>query len=427
MSAPRKMDRFRRTDGSLPPLAGGDPVLDRPMDDLRVKLRRVEDELHDLRDRRAVKKRDADAAKTQFAATPGHNTDSAEFKSAEAAVAAVKDLDGKIRDAQAAQVGILKLMGQEPEGASDGDARELERLKSQPGRWLAAVLDRRKGEIQRLPDEIRFKTLTVGSNVSTVEESAAVIDLLTPMTVAAASGIRAISTGATEMKVPRFTTLPVADWIAELGEFPVSDPGLELVTAKPPKVGLVSGLSIEAFDDLSPETFALAQTQLLRAVALAYDKGLFFGSGTAPEPRGVANTTGVIVKTAVPKTLLGLADSIAALIATNARPGALILNPADFGELLGLTQETGSAVPLWNTPVTGGAVGLRLPYWDVPTFLTAACPVDTAPLYDPATITAVVRKAVDVAIDPFWDFGKVRSACGSTSGPPLSWVSPPAP
>jgi HK97 family phage major capsid protein len=377
--------------------------------DLKSKLKAVEDELAALRERRAVQAREADSAKAAFAATPGHSTNSVQFKQAQAAVSEVKALDEQIAEVQAGHIGILRMLGQEP-GATgkDGagsDTRTLERLKSEPGRWLAAVLDRRKGDVQRLPDEVRFKTLSTGANVSTVEESAAVIDLLSPQSVVSASGVQTIRIDSTEARIPRFTTMPVAGWVAELAAFPTSDAGLELVSTKPPKVGLVSGLSIELFSDLSSEALAMVQNQLLRAVALAFDHGILFGSGTAPEPRGVANTTGILTETGVPLTnLSGFASAIGDLIATNARPGALVMNPTDFGTLLGVTEQTGSNVPLWQASVAGGAQGLRLPYFDVPLYLTPAAPVGTALLYDPACIVAVVRKDVDLAVDPYYDF-----------------------
>ena len=93
----------------------------------------------------------------------------------------------------------------------------------------------------------------------------------------------------------------------------------------------------------------MVQTQMLRAVALAFDKGLLFGTGVAPQPLGVANTPGILAETDVPLTsLAGFASAIGDLIATNAVAGALVMNPLDLGTLLGLTEDADSNVPLWK-------------------------------------------------------------------------------
>src|SRR4051794_13049451 len=103
--------RFLRPDGTLPPLAGHDPVLDRAPEGLREKLAQVEQSLTDLRSSRAAAVRDADAAKARFGATPGYDTGSDAYKAAAKAVSRVRDLDTKITEAQSAQVGILKMVG----------------------------------------------------------------------------------------------------------------------------------------------------------------------------------------------------------------------------------------------------------------------------------------------------------------------------
>lgn len=374
--------------------------------DLRAKLRQVEDDLGQLRDERASLARDREQTKRAFAGLPSYDTESQEFKDAERAVAAVSAKDDEIARVQRDQVGLLKLAGggdRAGDAVRSGDPRVTDRLKNEPGRWLASVLDRRKSGVHSLPDETRYKTLTVGDDVSTVDEGDAFIDLLSPASVAFASGIQRLDVDGTEVRVPRFTTLPEAGWVPELAAFPKSDPGLELVTSKPPKVGLVTGLSIEAFADLRPAVLAGVQTQMTRAVALALDAGILFGSGVGAEPRGVANTPGVATVSGPLTSLAPFAEAIAGLMAGNARPGALVMNPLDAGVLLQVVDEAGSNRPLWQAEV-GSPDNLRLPFFGVPLFLSPAAPQGTALMYDPATIIGVVRKDVDVAVDPWYGF-----------------------
>ena len=169
-------------------------------------------------------------------------------------------------------------------------------------------------------------------------------------------------------------------------------------------MGLISTLSIELFDDLSPLALAMVQTQMLRAVALAFDKGLLFGTGVAPQPLGVANTPGILAETDVPLTsLAGFASAIGDLIATNAVAGALVMNPLDLGTLLGLTEDADSNVPLWKSAISGGE-GLKLPYFGVPLYVTAACPQGEACSTTPPRSSRHPPRTPDVAVDPYYGF-----------------------
>ena len=74
--------------------------------------------------------------------------------------------DTRIDKAAQAQVGVLRLMGQAQDaqdGAASGEVAT--RLKSQPGEWLGAVLDRRIAIVPTLDDATRLKALTVGQDV----------------------------------------------------------------------------------------------------------------------------------------------------------------------------------------------------------------------------------------------------------------------
>jgi hypothetical protein len=115
--------------------------------------------------------------------------------------------------------------------------------------------------------------------------------------------------------------------------------------SKPPRWAwsAVSTLSVDAFEDLSPTTLALTQTQLMRAVSLAVDAGLLFGDGTGEKPVGVGNVSGHQTPTGGLEFLAVFAPAIGKLLAVNARPGAVALNPLDYGTLLELTEGTRTA------------------------------------------------------------------------------------
>lgn len=80
-------------------------------EDLRKKLAQVEDELRSLREERAAKVREREAAKEAYAAIPDGQDDSEAFKRAKEAVAAVGEIDDRIAAASEKQVAILKMLG----------------------------------------------------------------------------------------------------------------------------------------------------------------------------------------------------------------------------------------------------------------------------------------------------------------------------
>jgi HK97 family phage major capsid protein len=390
---------------------------------LRDRLKATESVIRDLRTERAGLATEREQTRSALAAVDaaaGALTETVEYKKAKGASDRLAAHDDVLHKAQDEQTAILRLLS----GASDtnvslaaGDGLQREAVKaitSRPGALLATVLERRKVDVPTLPDDLRFKvapTAITTAQVSTITESEAFIDLLAPRSVALASGIDLLRIDTTKTRLPRFTELPVAAWIAERAAFPQNGPGMELVDMDPNKVGLVTPLSIEVFEDLTPLGLAMIQTQLLRAVGLAFDAGILFGDGTGSTPRGVANTSGVVVVTAPLTGLAPFAESIAALIGNNAVPQAVVMNPLDLGTMLSLTEFSGASnsnVPLWKDAITSAANGtfsLTLPYFGTPIWPSAACPQGTALLYDPSCIIAVVRREADIALDPYWGFG----------------------
>ena len=394
--------------------------------DTVAALRAVRAELADLRDERNDLNSTVSEAREKLRESDEQTIAayraSDDFKRAAEASDRLREVNEEMARAQSHELAIVTILGEgvEPTGVNGPTDAAVEptmvkALTDNPGALLATILERRKADVATLPAELRDKPSRLQAslpnittaNISTVTETDAVIDLLSPASVAIASGIQTLRIDTTKTRVPRFTELPEADWIPELGAFPKNGPGLEMVDVEPPKVGLVTPLSIEVFEDLSPLTLSMIQVQLMRAVALAYDRGILFGTGEDDEPLGVANTNLIGAVEAPPlANLSAFAEAIAALIASNASPRALVMNPLDVGVLLQAVEFSGtteSNVPLWKDAITGPS-GLSLPYFRIPIWPTPACPQGNALLYDPATIIAVIRRPADIAIDPYYDF-----------------------
>lgn len=369
---------------------------------IKEQLKAIESDIATLATKLAGRRTALDTAKAAFASEADYEVGSPVFKAAEAARDELHAVEGEMDAKVKAQVSLLQLLGDYKPGTGTSDSTALARLKSEPGEWLSSVLDRHKAEVSRLPDDLRFKALTIASNYSSIDESEVVIDLLAPSSVALASGMARLMITSSKTSVPKFTTLPTSDWVAELAPFPKHDSGLVMVEIEPNKAGLVSGLSIELFADLSPAALSTVQLQLMRSVALTLDAGLLFGTGVDPEPLGLAEMSGIgALPGQVFTDVKWVNKAIAMLLASNAQPNTAVIHPLDFGLMLDLPEEAGSNKPL----ISASGQGVEIPLWPgLRWYFTPACARKRALIYDSRCALAVIRQDSDLAVDPFYGF-----------------------
>lgn len=390
----------------------------------------VRSAISDLRDERATLAKRRNDFGAQATDDKGNfDMNSPYFSKAEKAAKDLREVEDKLAVRQAEETRLLGLMGEDVSGpgANGPSSAEpgTEALTGRDGAWLSSVLRRRAADIPQLGDDLKARAASgqyeamghFGAEApsslsleqySSTAESQAVIDLLAPQSVAMASGFQKIDMTTTKVQLPRFTELPKAEWVPESGKFPLSAPGLELVDVEPGKCGLVTPISIEVFADLSPQALAMVQTNVVRAVALSFDEGLLFGAGDAEtgEPLGIAKTPKILAQEGDVKSLAVFRKALAALLAANARPQALVINPVDFGSLLDIVEfegETESNVPLLQgDSIEQGFTVRAVP--GVRWFLTSAAPKGTAVMYDPSILAAVIREAAEISVDPFYKF-----------------------
>jgi HK97 family phage major capsid protein len=390
--------------------------------DLKANLTNVRDEISGLRDQRSDLRRRREKAIQEATGSDGRiDTDSPAYERAASLHEQAQGVEDDLADRLLSEQKLLDMMGPTGGRGSTGTSVDPEAaaLMAEPGRWLSAVLSRRAGDVPQLSDEVKQRAAMMAgeapeslttTSYNSAAESTAAINLLAPQSVAMASGIARIDIETTKTRLPRFTQLPEAGWIGEGKPFPKSAPGLKMEEVEPPKVGLVTPISIEVFDDLNPAALQLVEMNVMRATALAYDAGILFGSGTGEEPAGIASTVGVLAQKGKLNGFGVFRKALAELLGKNARPGAMAINPKDFGKLLDLVEfeaaaEGGSTskVPLIKGPsLANGFTIDALP--GIRWFLTPAAPEGKAVMYDPSVIAAVVRKQAEIAIDPYFDF-----------------------
>lgn len=101
-----------------------------------------------------------------------------------------------------------------------------------------------------------------------------------------------LRTPATEVKIPTVTSHPVAAFGAEGSTLNESDPGLDGFTVIPKRLGVVSKVSREFYDDQTQISRSVLQGQALD-VARAIDAALFAETPGTNDPAGLGAATGV--------------------------------------------------------------------------------------------------------------------------------------
>lgn len=162
------------------------------------------------------------------------------------------------------------------------------------------------------------------------------------------------NTPANSYNTAAISSIPTAAWRAEAGNVSESDPTLRNVPAVPKSLSFFFKVSRELLADAVNLEPAL-QMAIAQAFAKEIDRAGLRGSGAAPEPTGILNTSGIqavgngangasIATTAYANFI----TAIQSLFAANApKPSAFIMAPRSLTTLAGLldTQNNARRVP----------------------------------------------------------------------------------
>lgn len=198
--------------------------------------------------------------------------------------------------------------------------------------------------------------------------SARMIDRLRAASVVFRAGAQTVPLGSDQNFVAKVASDPAPAWRNENAAVAESEPTFARVALVPRSLMVLVKCSRELLEDsLNIET-ALPQI-IASAMASEVDRVAMFGSGTAPQPRGIVNFTGLTTNSFAGGTLTSYAPLISARTAlrtANSDATAFIMAPRDEGQLAGLTATDGqplmvppalSNVPMLTTtavPVNGG-------------------------------------------------------------------------
>jgi HK97 family phage major capsid protein len=151
------------------------------------------------------------------------------------------------------------------------------------------------GEWQGAEDEKRAMsegTLTAGGHMVPTPLAARIIDRARSQTRVIQAGASTVPMDSQTLKVARQTGDPTVSWHTENAA--ISDSGLtfDAVTFTAQTPPCLTVLSRELIEDATGVDDAV-ENAIARAIALEFDRVALYGTGSAPQPRGIANTSGV--------------------------------------------------------------------------------------------------------------------------------------
>lgn len=170
------------------------------------------------------------------------------------------------------------------------------------------------------------------------------IDRMRAQSVCVEAGAQTVLLDTQKTNIARLETDPVPGWRNENAAVAESDPtfGTVLMTAR--SLAVMCKVSRELLED-SVNIEAALTNALAQALALELDRVALLGSGTAPEPTGIANTANILSQSmgtnGAALTSYGtLNTALSSLAAFNVTPTAAVMAPRSYFAMAGLIDTT---------------------------------------------------------------------------------------
>lgn len=199
--------------------------------------------------------------------------------------------------------------------------------------------------------------------------SAQLVDLMRAQSVAVRAGAQTVPLTSDRHHIAKVLTDPVPAWRSEAGAVAESDPTFGLIEMVPRSLAVMCKISYELMEDSLNLATELPRV-LAAAMAVELDRVALLGTGTAPQPRGIANTVGIgtFAQNGLVTGYGNLSRARTAILSANAGPvSAYIMHPRDEGSFVDLADSTGQplnppqaigSIPMLTTtsiPINGGA------------------------------------------------------------------------
>jgi HK97 family phage major capsid protein len=175
-----------------------------------------------------------------------------------------------------------------------------------------------------------------------------VIDLARNRTVVFRAGAITVPMGSQTLALARLTSEGTPAWKTENAGITAADMVFDRVTFTARTLVRLITLSVELFEDADPSSEGVIANAFAGQMAVELDRVALLGTGTAPEPRGVLNQSGVTLTahgangTAISNYDWWL-DAIGAVRAAGFEPNAHIQAPRSSTSLSKLKEATTNA------------------------------------------------------------------------------------
>ena len=234
------------------------------------------------------------------------------------------------------------------------------------GQFLRAMIVNDKSEVERRA--LAEATDSAGGYTVPDVLSAELIDAARAASVVMQAGARTIPLTSDRNTIARVLTDPSPAWRAEAGAVANSDPTFGPVVLTPQSLAVSVDISAELMADSLNLATSLPGI-LAAAMAVELDRVALIGSGSAPEPRGIANTVGIgtFAQDALIANYLNLSKARTGIMTANRGPvSAYVMHPRDEGSFTDLADANGqplmapravAEIPMLTTtslPINGG-------------------------------------------------------------------------
>jgi HK97 family phage major capsid protein len=191
-------------------------------------------------------------------------------------------------------------------------------------------------------------TLTAGGHLVPTPLAARVIDLARNQTRVFQAGAVTVPMGSQTLKLARLTSEGTPAWKTENAAVTDADMVFDSVTFTARTLVRLIRLSVELFEDADPSSEGVIARSFAAQLALELDRVALRGSGTAPEPRGVLNTSGITTTThgANGSNITNydwFLDAKGVVLGNNFEPNAHIVAPRTVTSLAKLKEATTNA------------------------------------------------------------------------------------